>query len=622
MPMWPAEPLPPARETLRANLTRLFRLISFLDSAVGWVALSVLLGVATIASGVGLIATSAYLISAAALQPSIAALQVAIVGVRFFGLSRGVFRYLERLASHTVTFHLLAHLRSWFYQRIEPLSPAVLLHASSGDLLTRVVADIDTLENFYIRAVAPPMVALLAMLGMSLYFGAFNAKLGYLLIAFFLLEGAILPVIVQQLSHVPEREWMAQRNRLQVLLVDGIQGLAEILSFGREKAWLEQLQVSDTRFAKAQDQASLVGGFQLALTSLFTDLGTWVMLVAGIFLVQDGKINGVFLAALVLATLASFEAVSPLPPAAHSLESSLQAARRLFEVTDCQPAVQDLPLPISIPQDFKLEVRNLSFSYKSQSANLAQERVWLPDLPMPQLESPSAFELHSISFKLEPGQRIALVGPSGAGKSTLVHLLARFWDYDRGEVLLGGKELHTYRQEDVRRVIDILPQPTYLFNTTLRQNLLLANPMADQQQIENVIQRVGLERLVASLPEGYQTWVGEHGLRLSGGERQRVAIARMLLKDAPVMVLDEPTHNLDSLSEAAVTELLFKESQEKGLLWITHRLVGLERFDEILVMQAGSMVERGTHADLWQARGLYRRMWEMQQRNFNEQLAS
>jgi ATP-binding cassette, subfamily C, bacterial CydC len=620
--MQPANLSPQATEPFGSSLARLVRLLSFLDSAVGWVALSVFLGVATIASGVGLIATSAYLISAAALQPSIAALQVAIVGVRFFGLSRGVFRYLERLASHTVTFRLLARLRAWFYQRIEPLSPAVLLHASSGDLLTRVVADIDTLENFYIRAVAPPVVALLVMIGMSLYLGAFDVKLAYLLAAFFFLEGVILPVIVQRLSRNPEREWLAQRNRLQVLLVDGIQGLAEILSFGREKAWLAQLQSAEAGLGRAQDQAARVGGFQAALASLVTELGAWFVLAAGISLVQNGKVNGVFLAVLVLATLASFESVSPLPAAAHSLESSLQAGRRLFEVTDRQPAVQSPPASISAPLDFELEVRNLSFSYQLAAANHALGRDWLAEDSLPNSESPAAFELHAISFRLEPGRRTALVGPSGCGKSTLVRLLARFWEYNRGEILLAGKDLRAYCPEDVRRAIDILPQSPYLFNATLRQNLLLANPAADQDKVEAAMRRVGLDRWVANLPEGYQTWVGEHGLRLSGGERQRIAIARMLLKDAPILILDEPTHSLDALAEAAVTEVLLKASQDKSLLWITHLLVGLEQFDEILVMQAGSIIERGTHADLWQARGLYWRMWEMQQRNFNERLAS
>jgi ATP-binding cassette, subfamily C, bacterial CydC len=618
--MWPVELLPVAREPFLPGLRRQIRLVSFLDSALGWVALSIFLGAATVASGIGLIATSAYLISAAALQPSIAALQVAIVGVRFFGLSRGVFRYLERLASHAVTFRLLARLRVWFYQRIEPLSPAVLLHASSGDLLTRVVADIDTLENFYIRAVAPPVVALLGMIGMSLYLGSYDPRLVYLLVAFFLLEGVAIPAIVQWLSRTPEKEWLAQRNRLQVLLVDGIQGLGEILSFGREKAWVGQVELVQHSFTRAQDRAALVTGLQYALTGLAADLGMWVVLAASVSLVQDGKVNGVFLAALVLGTLASFEAVSPLPAAANSLESSRQAARRLFEVADQQPAVNDSPTSITAPINFNLAVQDLSFTYSSHS-NAPPHAKDPPDCLDGAL-LPSSFELHSISFRLEPGRRIALVGPSGAGKSTLVRVLARFWDYDRGKIMLGEKDLHTYNQQDVRCWIDILPQSAHLFDATLRQNLLLANPSADQDQIDMAVRMVGLDHFVAGLPEGYQTWVGEHGLRLSGGERQRVAIARLVLKNAPILILDEPTHNLDPLSETDLTGLLFRISQDKGLLWITHRLVGLERFDEILVMQGGRIIERGSHADLWQAGGLYRRMWELQQRNFNEQPAS
>jgi ATP-binding cassette subfamily C protein CydC len=570
----------------------MIRLLGFLRPYIGWVILSVLFGSLTVSSGIGLLATSAYLISCAALHPSIAALQVAIVGVRFFGLARGFFRYLERYVSHLVNFSLLAQLRAWFYRAIEPLAPARLLDYRGGDLLGRAVGDIDALENFYVRVVSPLAVAGLTVLGIWLFFGRFNFTLAGVLLSFLLLTGVGLPVLVHRLSHLPGKDIVLTRSQLRADLVDGIQGLDTLLIYNQDTAWQEKIHTEGIMFANLQKKMGRINGFQAASGNLLTNLSVWVILFIAINLVNAGQLDGVYLSVLALAAMASFEAVLPLSQAAQYLETGLQSARRLFELADAQSAVSDAQSSDPAPQKFDIVVRDLSFSY-TQNGPLI---------------------LDHINFSLSRGKTLAIVGPSGAGKTTLINLLLRFWDYSEGQILLDQKDLRHYAQDDVRRSIMVISQTTYLFNNTIRQNLLLAQPQASQSQIEAACVVARIDQFIRSLPEGYDTWIGEHGRQLSGGERQRLAIARAVLKDAPILILDEPTANLDTLTELDVIHSLQSLAKNRAVLWATHRLVEMEHVDEILVLDRGQIVENGSHAGLIRERGLYQRMWQLQQR--------
>jgi len=573
------------------------RLLSFLRGSWGWVALSVLLGTLTIGSNVSLMGTSAWLISTAALHPSIAALQVAIVGVRFFGISRGVFRYTERLVSHEVTFRLLSRLRVWFYEKLEPLAPARLMEYRAGDLLARIIGDVETLENFYVRVVAPPLVALLTAMGVSIFLASFYPLLATALIGFFLGLGLILPLISQLLSRRPGKALIALRADLHTQLVDGLQGLPDILAYGRGTDRLNLISKTGHTYGQYQRQMARISGLQSALTLLLTNLGMWIVLYLTIPLVGNGRLAGVMLGTLTLLTLASFEAVTPLPLAAQMWESVRTAAGRLFEVVDAQPVVaenKEQAIESSGSKELlsTLEFSNLSFVYPNQN-------------------TPA---LHNISFKLESGKSLAIVGPSGAGKSTLVSLLLRFWEYSSGKIRLGGESLHGLEQEQVRERCAVVSQNSYLFNTSIRENLLLARPSASTEEIEKAAKQAQIHDFIMSLPKEYDTFIGEQGLRLSGGERQRLAIARALLKDAPILILDEPTANLDPLTEKHILETLFEVMQGKTTLLITHRLVGLENVNEILVMEHGHIAERGPQAELLKRGGTFRRMWELQNR--------
>jgi ABC-type multidrug transport system fused ATPase/permease subunit len=292
------------------------------------------------------------------------------------------------------------------------------------------------------------------------------------------------------------------------------------------------------------------------------------------------------------------------------LERDLQAASRLFEVVDAEPEVVDPPEPQPFPQELSLEVRDLYFRYPETL-----------DSGLTEPATPS-WTLAGVSFSLPPGKRLAVVGPSGAGKTTLANLLLRFWEYPRGHILLGERELRAYSQDDVRAQMAVVSQHTYLFSASLRDNLLIARPSASQEQIIQAARQAQLHEFIQSLPEAYDAWIGERGARLSGGERQRLAIARALLQDAPLLILDEPTANLDALTERAVMEQILNLMVGRTTLLITHRLVGMQAMDEILVLDRGRVVERGTHTQLLAQGGLYRRMWDLQNQLLVESQAS
>jgi thiol reductant ABC exporter CydC subunit len=567
--------------------TRLLGLASPFWKRMG---LAILLGFGTIASSIGLLATSAYIIAFAALQPSIAELQIAIVGVRFFGISRGVLRYLERLVSHNAAFRLLARLRVWFYQKLEPLAPARLIHYRSGDLLSRIVADVETLEQFFVRVLAPPMVAVCIAVLMWFLMGTFDPRLAVTLIAFLALAGVLTPVLVRRLGYGTGRQMVGLRAALNSALVDGVQGCADLLAFTRTKSHRAHIRSLSKQYVQLQERMSRVGGLSSALTGLLMNFSTITLLIVAIPLINTGRIDGVYLALLILAAIASFEAVIPLPSTFQHLENQLAAAQRLYEIVDTHPSVMDPGETSPEPSDFSLTVRDLRFRYEMD-------------------EGPA---LDGIDFQLDQGSQLAVVGPSGAGKSTLINLLLRFWDYDSGHISLGGHELKTYRGEDLRQMISVVSQHTHLFNDTIRGNLLLANPDVNERDLFHAASQAQIHEFIQSLPHGYDTWIGEAGVRLSGGERQRIAIARALLKNTPILILDEPTANLDSLTEREVVKSLYGLMEGRTTLIITHRLVGLEMVNQILVMQEGRIIERGSHDDLIQTGGFYHRMWMLQ----------
>ncbi len=565
-----------------------------------WMLLASFLGFLTVGSSVGLMMTSAYIISRAALHPSVGVLQVAIVGVRFFGISRGVFRYLERLVSHEVTFRLLAGFRVWFYRAVEPLAPAVLQKFRSGDLLTRVVSDVENLEHLYVRVLAPPLVAVFVSVLMWGLLGIFNPVFSIILLISFGVVGTLLPVLTRNLGHRLGKQMVSLTSQLNNTALDGLQGMAELIAFGRTEAHFETFGHLNARLTTLQRKMSTLTGLQESLMNFAINLTVTLMLWIAIPEVTVSALNGVYLAVLVLGTMAAFEAIVPLPTAAQFLDQSLASARRLFEIADTPPAVKEPAFSAEPPEHFSLNFHRVTFRY-------------------PQSQKPV---LQDISLSVPEGKRIAIVGPSGAGKTTLAHLLLRFWDPSRGEIHVGGNPLSGYTSEEARGFFALVSQQTHLFNGTISENLKLARPDATEAELKEAACQAEIHEFILSLPRGYQTEIGEQGLTLSGGERQRLALARALLKSAPILILDEPTANLDAITEQKILETLWCISEGRTTLLITHRLSGLEHVDRIFLLREGRVVESGTQSELLAVNGLYARMWRLQnERTLLEEVA-
>jgi ATP-binding cassette, subfamily C, bacterial CydC len=529
-------------------------------------ALSVLLGSLAVGFGVALMTTAGYLISRAAEQPPILSLTVAIVAVRFFGLARPLARYLERLVSHDAALRALGRIRSRFYERIEPLAPGQLEEYRSGELLGRMVSDVDALQSLYVRGLGPPLVALIVG-GVSV--GVTTAVLplaGAILAVGLLAGGVVVPVVAGALNRWGGRRQAAARSELTADLVELLRGAPELVAYGREEETLARVRAADRELARLARRDALAGGLAEALSILVTGLTVIGVLAVAVAAHDAAALDRVLVATLALLTLASFDAVSPLPGAARELSGSLAAGRRVRELTDREPAVQDPEEPAPAPRHPTVALEGVTARYTSG-------------------EEPA---VSGLNLRLKPGKRIALVGPSGAGKTTVTNLLLRFLDPEAGRITIAGRDLRDYRQHEVRSTFALAGQNAHLFNSTIRANLAIGRPEASEEELWDALRRAQLADWVLSLPAGVETLVGEEGMQLSGGQRQRLTLARALLSEAPVLILDEPTAHLDPETAEVLVRDVLAAADGRSVLLITHRLEGLELVDEIVRLEAPS----------------------------------
>ena len=536
----------------------LVRLGALTRPPAGPMALTVVLGGLAVGFGVALMTTAGYLISRAAEQPPILALTVTIVAVRFFGLARPLARYLERLVAHDAGLRALAGIRSRFYERIEPLAPAQLYEYRSGELLGRMVGDVDALQGLYVRGIAPPLVALIvggAAVGVT---AAVLPAAALILAAGLLLAGVLVPVVAAALSRAAGRRQAAARGELTADLVELLRGAPELVAYGREADALERVRASDRELARLARRDALAGGLADALSILV--MGLTVAGVLAVAVAADG-LDRVLVATLALLALASFDAVSPLAAAARELSETLAAGRRVLELTDRRPTILDQAAPLPAP---------------GSPPVVALEGV---TARYPLADEPA---LSGLELRLDPGARVALIGPSGAGKTTVTNLLLRFLDPEEGRVTLAGHDLRDYRQDDVRATFALAGQDAHLFNSTIRANLLIGRPEATDEELWHALGRAQLRGWVSSLPGGLETLVGEEGAQLSGGQRQRLTLARALLSDAPVLLLDEPTAHLDAETARALVRDVLAAADGRSVLLITHRAEGLDLVDEVV----------------------------------------
>ncbi|MFF3917838.1 thiol reductant ABC exporter subunit CydD [Streptomyces sp. NPDC001852] len=543
----------------------------------GRLALAWLLGSLALGSAVGLMATSGWLISRASQQPPVLYLMVAVTATRAFGIGRAVFRYAERLVSHDAVLRMLADARVAVYRRLERLAPAGLRSARRGDLLTRLVADVDELQDYWLRWLLPASVAVAvsaASVGFTFWL---LPEAGAVLAAGLVAAGVGVPLVTATVARRTERRLAPARGALATRVTDLLTGTAELTVAGALPTRTDAARQADGTLTRIASRAAAVTALGDGLTALISGLTVTAAALCGAQAVAAGRLGGVAMAVVVLTPLAAFEAVLGLPLAVRQRQRVRRSAERVYEVLDAPEPVCEPVRPRQAPASpFPVVVKGLAARHEEQRR-----------------EALAGFDL-----TLEEGRRTAVVGASGAGKTTLAQVLLRFLDPQEGSYTLAGVDAYALAGDDVRRLVGLCAQDAHIFDSSVRENLLLARKDATEAELRRALDRARLLSWVDGLPDGLDTLVGEHGARLSGGQRQRLALARALLADFPVLVLDEPAEHLDLPTADALTADLLAATQGRTTVLITHRLAGLEAVDEVIVLDAGRVVQRGTYAEL------------------------
>jgi ATP-binding cassette subfamily C protein CydCD len=552
--------------------------------------LTFVLGVVRVSALIGVGVLSALAVQAVKRGEPATTLLVALLAVAPLA---GILHWVESWLAHDVAYRLLTDMRLDVFRKLDALAPAYLTRRRTGDLAGIATHDVELIEYFFAHTVTPALVAVLVPAAVVLVLGGFGWELALVLVPF-LVYTALVPVLGRaRIDRLGSRAREASGD-LGAHVVDTVQGLAEIVAYGRVAAWGEALRDKARRFFDLRLPFLRDLALQTAFQETATGFGGLAVIAVGAWLAHQGRLDAGALPLLTLLALSAFVPLWEVAQVGRQLADTLGAARRLHAVeTEPVPVIDgpgvDAPPTVAgtAPAPGTL----------SLAVELADVRFSYPGRSRPALDG--------VSLRVNTGDTVALVGPSGAGKTTVASLLLRFWDPRSGVVRLFGHDLREYVLDDLRRRIALVAQDTYLFNDTLRANVLLARPEADDSAVWAAIERAALGELVAALPDGLETVVGERGAQLSGGQRQRVAIARAFLKDAPVLILDEATSHLDAVSEAAVRVALERLTRDRTTLVIAHRLSTVRDADAIIVLEEGHVIETGRHADLLARGGLY-----------------
>ncbi|MGR5365000.1 heme ABC transporter ATP-binding protein/permease CydC [Photobacterium damselae] len=547
--------------------------------------LGMILGLATILAAISLLTLSGWFIAASA----VAGLTIARetfnymlpgAGVRGFSMARTAGRWGERVVSHNATFKLLADLRIFFFRKLTPLIPGRQTNLRDADLLNRLVADVDAMDHVYLRLVSPLIVGVLSLVAVTVFLSWFDLTIGLTLGAILLALMLLLPVIFYRLGKRNGEALTYSKANYRITLLDWIQGQAELLLFNAEERYRVQAESEQQSLLTAQRKmANLTGvanAILMAATGWTLVLITWIA-ADGV----GGNPPDPFVAMVAFATMASFELMMPVAGAFQYLGQTLTSARRLNEIIEAKPDTPFDPNGYQAKAQGNIAIENISYTYYGS-------------------EQPV---LKQVNLSLKQGEKLAILGRTGCGKSTLLQLLTRNWDPQQGQISLDGIPLPQWQEGALRSAMTVVSQRVDVFNGSLRENLLLAKPQASDAECVQALEQVGLTTLLDG--QGLDTWLGEGGRQISGGERRRLGIARALLHDAPILLMDEPTEGLDRRTEQQILELLLEHAKDKTVIFITHRLIGLDEMDQICLMDEGRIIEHGKHQQLLAQKGRY-----------------
>lgn len=559
-------------------------------------ALGILLSFLTLASAIGLLTLSGWFIAASAVAGilSIANFNYMLpaAAVRGFSISRTAGRWGERVVSHDATFKLLADLRIFFFEKLTPLIPGNIANLRDADILNRLVADVDAMDHVYLRLLSPLLVSLFGIIAISGFLYWFDPLLGITLGSILLALVIIFPVLFYHLGKPHGKQITYQKSHLRIALLDWLSGQAELQIFGAAKRYQDKIDIAEQNLLHAQRKmagiSGIAGGALLAANGLTLLLMLW--------LAADGISNNALnsqitfdplialdplIAMVAFATLASFELIMPLSNAFQYLSQTLSSAKRLNDIIKATPETQFDPQGYHASVKGRIDIDCVQYSYHGADQTA----------------------LNQLSLSIQAGEKVALLGRTGCGKSTLLQLITRCWDPSKGEIRIDGVPLKNWQESALRAAISVVSQRVDIFNGALRNNLTLAKPSATDEELIDVLEKVDLSNLLEGA--GLDAWLGDGGRQLSGGEKRRIGIARALLHDAPILLLDEPTEGLDVKTEQQILALLFEHSKNKTVLFITHRLVGLTEFDTVYLMDEGRIIEQGSHLELKTAEGRY-----------------
>ncbi|MDH5887522.1 heme ABC transporter ATP-binding protein/permease CydC [Vibrio splendidus] len=547
--------------------------------------LGMLLAFATLSASIGLLTLSGWFISASA----VAGLTIAREtfnymlpggGVRGLAMSRTAGRWGERVVSHNATFKLLTDLRIFFFKKLAPLIPGRISNLRDADLLNRLVADVDAMDHVYLRLVSPVTVGVFGIFFLTLFLMWFDSSLGLILGSILLIMLLVWPILFYKLGKRNGGELTQNKADLRVTTLDWIEGYSELTLFGAEERYRNAILETQRKLMANQFVNANLTGMASAALMLFNGLTLVLML----WLAADGVGGNApdpFIALMAFATMASFELLMPIAGAFQHLGQTLSSARRLNEVILSEPEVQFAEEKLDINKPLDITFSNVTFNYPDSERSV----------------------LNAVDLTIPATHKVAIVGQTGSGKSTLIQLLTRYWDPKKGYISIAGIELTQWNESQLRESISVVSQRVDILNGTLRDNLLIARPEATDDHLANILRDVGLEKLLEN--NALDSWLGDGGRQLSGGEKRRIGIARAILHDAPILLLDEPTEGLDKQTEHSIMTLFEKHFEGKTVIFITHRLIGLESMDSIVLIEQGEIVEHGSHEKLLNEAGRY-----------------